>query len=122
MLSKWTQHQNSLPVCHLLKSALSVLHMNFFVLHVIVAITLPELSFTNLCNIVYSTSRVRFMKHEMSLHLSRAEVCVCCQSTCCKSFPLGCRLLWVEPPEHLSELIMCTISNILLQIHTPRSY
>ncbi len=79
---------------------------------------LPVPSFSYLGNIIYRSYRVHFVQQKVSLHLGSADLRVGGQRTIRKPLSFRGRLVWVEPAEHLCELPVTTMSNVLLQINT----
>lgn len=85
------------------------------------AVHLLVLSSFYLANIVYRPYRVRFVKQEVSLHLGSADLRMGSQRTLSKSFSFRGRLVRVKPPEHLRELPVSAMTNVLLQVNTAGS-
>lgn len=84
-------------------------------------IHLLVLSSFHLANIVYRPYRVCFVKQKVSLHLGSADLRMGSQCTLSKALRFRGRLIRVKPPEHLCELPVGAMANVLLQVNTSRS-
>lgn len=71
--------------------------------------------------VVYRSLGVGFVQQEVSLHLCSADVCVHGQNLLCEQLGLGDRSIRVEALEHLCELPVGAVSDVLFQIHATRS-
>lgn len=71
-----------------------------------------------LVNVLYRTRRVHLVQQKVSLHLSSTDFTMRCQGTFGETLSFTHRLLRVEPLEHLRELPVVAVSDVLLQIHT----
>lgn len=85
------------------------------------AIHLRVLSSFYLANIVYRPYWVCFVKQKVSLHLGSADLRMGSQCTLSKPLSFRGRLVRVKPPEHLYELPVSAMTNVLLQVNTAGS-
>lgn len=61
------------------------------------------------------------MQQKVSLHLGSADLRVDGQRSLSKLLSLRRRLLWVEPAEHLCELPLRAMADVLLQVNAAGS-